>query len=164
MNTGINENNLRELAYRIWEKEGRPIGQADRHWRMAMEQANLEQDTYTTGTYASGDDLSSGNSFASGDNFLGEKITPEDEAAILQDDRHYQMQNNPLSDESGQADYEAGELEVQQSVERQKPGKTKKRKSSAKIEDSETFATQDISEPRRARSGRRKSSDNNILV
>ncbi len=29
------ETRLKEIAYLIWEEEGRPPGQADRHWRMA---------------------------------------------------------------------------------------------------------------------------------
>ncbi|MDH4612496.1 DUF2934 domain-containing protein [Pseudomonas sp. BN102] len=30
-----NEERIRELAYQIWESEGRPQGQAARHWEMA---------------------------------------------------------------------------------------------------------------------------------
>ena len=30
-----NEQNIRELAYQIWEAEGRPEGQQDRHWSLA---------------------------------------------------------------------------------------------------------------------------------
>jgi hypothetical protein len=30
-----NEERIRELAYQIWESEGRPHGQAARHWEMA---------------------------------------------------------------------------------------------------------------------------------
>jgi hypothetical protein len=26
---------IREMAYAIWEKEGRPAGRADRHWEVA---------------------------------------------------------------------------------------------------------------------------------
>ena len=33
---------LMEIAYLIWEAEGRPIGQAERHWRMAK--SALEQE------------------------------------------------------------------------------------------------------------------------
>ena len=29
------EQRIRELAHSIWEQEGRPEGQAERHWRMA---------------------------------------------------------------------------------------------------------------------------------
>ena len=29
------EQRIRELAYSIWEQEGRPHGQAERHWEMA---------------------------------------------------------------------------------------------------------------------------------
>ena len=31
----IDEARVRELAHQIWESEGRPEGQAERHWRMA---------------------------------------------------------------------------------------------------------------------------------
>jgi hypothetical protein len=27
---------IRDLAYRIWEEEGRPSDQADRHWQLAQ--------------------------------------------------------------------------------------------------------------------------------
>ncbi|HLT03521.1 MAG TPA: DUF2934 domain-containing protein [Pseudomonas sp.] len=30
-----NEQTIRELAYQIWEAEGRPDGQQDRHWSLA---------------------------------------------------------------------------------------------------------------------------------
>jgi len=38
----INERRVRELAYQIWESEGRPEGQHDRHWRMARSLAEAE--------------------------------------------------------------------------------------------------------------------------
>lgn len=38
----INERRVRELAYQIWESEGRPEGQHDRHWRMAHSLAEAE--------------------------------------------------------------------------------------------------------------------------
>lgn len=31
------EQTIRELAYQLWEAEGHPDGQADRHWFMAIE-------------------------------------------------------------------------------------------------------------------------------
>jgi hypothetical protein len=31
-----NDQRIREIAYFIWEEEGRPEGQADRHWRAAQ--------------------------------------------------------------------------------------------------------------------------------
>lgn len=33
----VNEYRIRELAYQIWEAEGRPEGEDKRHWRMAVE-------------------------------------------------------------------------------------------------------------------------------
>jgi hypothetical protein len=38
MNT--TENRIRDLAYQIWESEGRPHGQAGRHWEMASKLAD----------------------------------------------------------------------------------------------------------------------------
>ncbi|HLW90327.1 MAG TPA: DUF2934 domain-containing protein [Roseiarcus sp.] len=29
------EQKIREIAFRIWEEEGRPLGHAERHWEMA---------------------------------------------------------------------------------------------------------------------------------
>jgi hypothetical protein len=36
------EHRIRELAHAIWEQEGRPEGQAERHWRMAEEAVKAE--------------------------------------------------------------------------------------------------------------------------
>lgn len=38
----VNERRVSELAYQIWESEGRPEGQQDRHWRMARSLAEAE--------------------------------------------------------------------------------------------------------------------------
>lgn len=38
----VNEARVRELAYQIWESEGRPDGQQERHWRMAHSLAEAE--------------------------------------------------------------------------------------------------------------------------
>lgn len=38
-----NEQRIRELAHQIWESEGRPDGDADRHWQMATQLAESEQ-------------------------------------------------------------------------------------------------------------------------
>lgn len=38
-----NEQRIRELAHQIWESEGRPDGNADRHWQMAAKLAESEQ-------------------------------------------------------------------------------------------------------------------------
>jgi DUF2934 family protein len=35
MSQGERERRIAELAHRIWEAEGRPDGQAQRHWAMA---------------------------------------------------------------------------------------------------------------------------------
>jgi hypothetical protein len=38
MKAAINDNReqrVRETAYHLWEKAGRPMGQAERHWEMA---------------------------------------------------------------------------------------------------------------------------------
>ncbi|WP_373186904.1 DUF2934 domain-containing protein [Halopseudomonas sp.] len=36
------EDRIRELAYQIWESEGRPEGQTERHWAMARKLAESE--------------------------------------------------------------------------------------------------------------------------
>ena len=28
----VNEDQIREYAYHLWETEGKPLGQAERHW------------------------------------------------------------------------------------------------------------------------------------
>ncbi|MCP8466262.1 DUF2934 domain-containing protein [Pseudomonas sp. ZM23] len=38
----VSEQRVRELAYQIWESEGRPEGQQERHWRMALSLAEGE--------------------------------------------------------------------------------------------------------------------------
>lgn len=38
----VDERRVSELAYQIWESEGRPEGQHDRHWRMAHSLAQAE--------------------------------------------------------------------------------------------------------------------------
>lgn len=38
----IDERRVRELAHQIWESEGRPDGQHERHWRMALSLAAAE--------------------------------------------------------------------------------------------------------------------------
>jgi Protein of unknown function (DUF2934) len=37
------EQRIRERAYIIWEHEGRPEHQAERHWRLAQEAINEEE-------------------------------------------------------------------------------------------------------------------------
>lgn len=36
------EQRVREFAYQIWESEGKPAGQEDRHWAMARKLAEAE--------------------------------------------------------------------------------------------------------------------------
>jgi len=36
------EQRVRELAYQIWETEGRPVGHAGRHWELANKLAEVE--------------------------------------------------------------------------------------------------------------------------
>ena len=33
------EQHIRETAYRLWEEDGRPLGQAERHWDLAQKLA-----------------------------------------------------------------------------------------------------------------------------
>lgn len=37
------EDRIREFAYQIWESEGKPHGQAKRHWEMASKLVEAEQ-------------------------------------------------------------------------------------------------------------------------
>ena len=37
------EERIRAFAYRIWEEEGRPLDQADRHWDMAKKAVEAEK-------------------------------------------------------------------------------------------------------------------------
>jgi len=38
----VEEKRIREFAYQIWESEGKPEGQEDRHWDMARKLAEAE--------------------------------------------------------------------------------------------------------------------------
>ena len=38
----IDEKRVREFAFQIWESEGKPEGQAERHWQMAIKLAASE--------------------------------------------------------------------------------------------------------------------------
>lgn len=38
----IDEKRVREFAFQIWESEGKPEGQAERHWQMAIKLAESE--------------------------------------------------------------------------------------------------------------------------
>ncbi|HZX18075.1 MAG TPA: DUF2934 domain-containing protein [Pseudomonas sp.] len=38
----IDEQRIREFAFQIWESEGKPIGQEERHWQMARKLAEAE--------------------------------------------------------------------------------------------------------------------------
>jgi hypothetical protein len=42
MAMNIDEKRVREFAYQIWESEGKPAGQEDRHWAMACKLAEAE--------------------------------------------------------------------------------------------------------------------------
>ncbi len=49
------EDYIRERAYQIWEKEGRPDGHHDRHWQQAAEEWGTAEAAYHQGGVASGD-------------------------------------------------------------------------------------------------------------
>ncbi|MDR2309207.1 MAG: DUF2934 domain-containing protein [Paucimonas sp.] len=38
----VDEKRIREFAYQIWESEGKPAGQEERHWDMARKLAEAE--------------------------------------------------------------------------------------------------------------------------
>ncbi|HZG30727.1 MAG TPA: DUF2934 domain-containing protein [Ensifer sp.] len=49
------EEYIRERAYQIWEKEGRPFGHHDRHWQQAAEEWSTAEAAYHQGGLASSD-------------------------------------------------------------------------------------------------------------
>jgi Protein of unknown function (DUF2934) len=42
------EERIRAIAHRIWEEEGQPVGQEERHWRMA-ESVVIQEDAERAG-------------------------------------------------------------------------------------------------------------------
>ena len=42
----VHPDKVRELAYQIWESEGKPQGEATRHWKLACDLAETEIDGY----------------------------------------------------------------------------------------------------------------------
>ncbi|MCY1459630.1 hypothetical protein D9M71_771220 [compost metagenome] len=38
----VDEKRVREFAYQIWESEGKPVGEEERHWDMARKLAEAE--------------------------------------------------------------------------------------------------------------------------
>ncbi|MFP3407537.1 DUF2934 domain-containing protein [Pseudomonas sp. Irchel s3f19] len=38
----VDEKRIREFAYQIWESEGKPVGEEERHWDMARKLAEAE--------------------------------------------------------------------------------------------------------------------------
>ncbi|WP_417702555.1 DUF2934 domain-containing protein [Pseudomonas sp.] len=44
----IDEQRIREFAFQIWESEGRPHGQDERHWQMATKLAEAEAQAQST--------------------------------------------------------------------------------------------------------------------
>jgi hypothetical protein len=51
----INEHRVREFAYQIWESEGRPQGQEERHWDMACKLADAHAEGEDQQQAASGE-------------------------------------------------------------------------------------------------------------
>ena len=45
----VDEKRIREFAYQIWESEGKPEGQEERHWDMARKLAEAEALAWCTG-------------------------------------------------------------------------------------------------------------------
>jgi hypothetical protein len=48
-NDNEREERIRQMAHRIWESEGRPQGQQERHWRMAQRLIEASEDTADAG-------------------------------------------------------------------------------------------------------------------
>lgn len=88
------EERVRQLAYSIWEAEGRPEGQQQRHWDRALKIVAAEQ--------AAGNEAE-----------LEDMVEPLDEAPIFEDDLPLEddeigIQENrlPLEDPNGEADFD----------------------------------------------------------
>lgn len=62
----VDEKRINDFAYQIWQSEGEPEGQADRHWEMARTLAEAEsssppvhfEDKLPTSSIVSGDSAS----------------------------------------------------------------------------------------------------------
>ena len=50
------EDHIRERAYQIWEKEGRPDGHHERHWQEASDEWSTAEAAYHKGGVASSDE------------------------------------------------------------------------------------------------------------
>lgn len=44
----IDDHQVRERAYELWEKDGRPEGAEEKYWRLAQEQLEAEATSQTT--------------------------------------------------------------------------------------------------------------------
>ena len=43
MAVDLDEQEIASVAYTIWEREGRPQGQSERHWRIAIDELRAKQ-------------------------------------------------------------------------------------------------------------------------
>lgn len=146
MNTGINENTLRQMAYRIWEAEGRPLGQADRHWHMALAQAGEQNDQYLTGKNFLGDTI------------VSTDITPGDGALV--DDREYARMSEAAAESVTFG--EGSENDINEENNLQAARKTSKR-NKAGNQATLSASRADNSATEKSKNGKKKPS-NNILM
>jgi hypothetical protein len=51
----VDEDRVRRRAHEIWEREGRPEGRQEEHWRQAMEETSAETGDATPGGTAGSD-------------------------------------------------------------------------------------------------------------
>ncbi len=139
MNTRLNEHELRQLAYRIWESEGKPAGQADRHWEMALAQAEAGEDQYVTG-----------------ESFLGDRITPANETAIVGE--------NPEFTRLTETELDTLEAETLSPLQQPLQGNVAAKKADKRKKVEPAFvASADAAISSKKRPGKKKSSDN-LLV
>ena len=52
----LNEQQVREFAYQIWESEGRPFGHSERHWEMACKLAATHAEASADAGFKMGDE------------------------------------------------------------------------------------------------------------
>jgi hypothetical protein len=112
MNSGRNEREIQELAYTIWEAEGRPVGQAERHWNMALGLTGTVNDQSMLGENLSGD------------NFLGDSVNSSGLADIIPDSQQYSKSQieSPQQVVQGSASRSSSTAE---SKNKKRPGKKK---------------------------------------
>ena len=116
MNNSRNEKEIQELAYTIWEAEGRPVGQAERHWNMAIGLAGAVNEQSMLGENLSGS------------SFLGDGVNSGVVSDIIPNSREYsESQSKVRQNKVQQAaqDPNSQSTSTGESKSKKKPGKKK---------------------------------------